>query len=97
MFQPKADDRRRGVLQRKAGSRRQADRRRISLSSSAGQQGVWLNVLEKVFGELKIATSKKVHRDNIGLDAIGKGGDADDTISLLTGCKQNIWRLPWQG
>jgi hypothetical protein len=57
----------------------------IALGSSAGSQGLWLNVLEKGFGQVKIRTSKKVHYGEIGLDAIATGGNADDTIELLSG------------
>jgi hypothetical protein len=57
----------------------------IALGSSAGPQGLWLNVLEKGFGQLKLATSKQAHHSGLGLDVISTGGDADDTIELLTG------------
>lgn len=60
----------------------------IALGSSAGEQGLWLNVLEKGFGLLKIHTSRNAHRGGeTSLDAIASGGDADDTIELLTGHK----------
>jgi hypothetical protein len=62
----------------------------IAIGSSAGQQGLWLNVLEKGFGQVKIHTSRGVNRGEPGLDAIATGGDADDTISLLTGHKADM-------
>jgi hypothetical protein len=42
-------------------------------------------MLEKGFGQLKLRTSKAVHHSGLGLDVISTGGDADDTIELLTG------------
>lgn len=60
----------------------------IALGSTAHEQGLWLNVLEKAFGELKIRTPRaKKHEGDIDLDVIARGGDADQTISLLTGHK----------
>lgn len=64
----------------------------IALSSSAGDQGLWLNVLEKAFGEVKIATSKS-KSDTLGLDAISHGGDADCTISLMTGHESKYFQI----
>ncbi len=57
----------------------------VALGSSAGAQGLWLNVLEKGFGQFKIRTSRNAHHSGVALDAIAHGGDADDTIELLTG------------
>lgn len=64
----------------------------IALGSTAGPQGAWLNVLEKAFGELKIDTprSKDRRAGDIDLDVIARGGDADETIALLTGFKANF-------
>lgn len=59
----------------------------LALGSSAGAQGLWLNVLEKGFGLLKIHTSKNGHQSGVSMDAIAHGGDADDTIELLSGHK----------
>ena len=61
----------------------------VALGSTAGDHGLWLNALEKAFGELKIQTprAKARHAGDIDLDVIARGGDADETIALLTGYK----------
>lgn len=57
----------------------------IALGSNAGEQGLWLNVLEKAFGQVKIQSTRSKMRENPAMDAISSGGDADATIKLLTG------------
>lgn len=59
----------------------------IALGSNAGEQGRWLNVLEKGFGQLKVHSTRSQLRTSTALDVISKGGDADATIKLLTGHK----------
>jgi hypothetical protein len=56
----------------------------IVLSSSAGDQGLWLNVLEQAFGQVRKALVPKV-RGMSELDAISRGGDARRSIIRLTG------------
>jgi hypothetical protein len=56
----------------------------IALSSSAGDQGLWLNVLEQAFGQVRKALVPK-DRDKLELDAISRGGDARRSITRLTG------------
>lgn len=60
----------------------------ICLGSSAGKQGLWLNILEKGFGISKLHRTKK--EGQVSLDAISKGGDTDETISLFTGRKAEL-------
>lgn len=59
----------------------------IALGSTAGQQGLWLNVLEKAFGQVR----RTKHPNAIGAapatDAIGSGGAESETIQLFTGHK----------
>jgi hypothetical protein len=58
----------------------------IALSSSAGDQGLWLNVLEKALSEVFLDLPKtKYYDDDIDLDVISRGGNAGRTITLMTG------------
>lgn len=57
----------------------------IALGSTAQQQGLWLNILEKAAGIVREKTSKKGEHDPEGIDFIAHGGDARFTIRLLTG------------
>ena len=59
----------------------------IALGSSAGRQGLWLNVLEKSFGAMNVRISRKGKASSMGLDTIANGGDADQAIEVLTGHK----------
>jgi hypothetical protein len=56
----------------------------IALGSTAGDQGLWLNVLEQAFGQVRKRLVPK-YRLAIGLDALNPGGDASRSISRLTG------------
>jgi Calpain family cysteine protease len=60
----------------------------IALTSSAADQGLWINVLEKAFGEVRYAQPKSHHsEDEIDLDVISRGGKILSTIELMTGHK----------
>jgi len=60
----------------------------IALTSSAADQGIWVNVLEKAFGEVKYSQPQTKHaEDDIDLDAISHGGKILTTIELMTGHK----------
>jgi hypothetical protein len=61
----------------------------IVLGSSAGTQGLWLNVAEKAFGEVKIQLRKArpSSRDTIDLDVISHGGYPTEAIEVLCGTK----------
>jgi Calpain family cysteine protease len=60
----------------------------IALTSSAEDQGIWVNVLEKAFGTVKYAQPKTQHSDDeIDLDVISRGGKILSTIQLMTGHK----------
>ncbi len=57
----------------------------ICLGSSAGDQGLWLNVFEKALGELTAANAKgPKNSKDIDLDTINRGGDPADVMKLLT-------------
>lgn len=56
----------------------------IALSSTSGDQGLWLNVLEQAFGQVRQEFSAK-YRDELGLDSISRGGNPRRIITLLTG------------
>jgi Calpain family cysteine protease len=58
----------------------------IALSSTAGEQGLWLNVLEKAFSSVMLKLPKpKFHHGDIDLDVISRGGKPAVAITLLTG------------
>ncbi len=63
---------------------------KIALGSSAGQQGLWLNVLEQGFGQVRFAKEPKKAPGDIPLDLISRGGDPQTTIALLTGHKSEF-------
>jgi hypothetical protein len=65
----------------------------IALGSSAGGQGLWLNVLEEAFGQVKARSSWFRHGTAEGLDALAGGGDAGGVITLLTGHKARFLLL----
>ena len=56
----------------------------IALSSTCGDQGLWLNVLEQAFGQVNKALTPK-DREELGLDSINRGGNACRVITFLTG------------
>ncbi len=60
----------------------------IALTSSAADQGIWINVLEKAFGEVRFSQPQtKRAEDEIDLDVISRGGKIRNTIQLMTGHK----------
>ncbi len=60
----------------------------IAVTSSAFDQGIWINVLEKAFGEVRLAQPQtKRADDEIDLDVISRGGKIRNTIQLMTGHK----------
>jgi hypothetical protein len=61
----------------------------IALGSSAGSQGLWLNVLEEGFGQVrfKLMQQKDKQPGDIPIDVISRGGSPGLAISLLTGHK----------
>ncbi len=63
----------------------------IALGSTAGQQGLWLNVLEQGFGQVHFAKEPKKAPGDIPLDLISRSGDPQGTISLLTGHKSEFF------
>ena len=66
----------------------------IALGSSGGEQGLWLNVLEEGFGQLRLAAEKKKKAPgDIPLDLISRGGDPQGTIALLTGHKSEFFAV----
>jgi Calpain family cysteine protease len=63
----------------------------IALTSSAGDQGVWVNILEKAFGLVKFAHPKSHQSDkDIDLDVISRGGKITSTIQVMTGHKASV-------
>jgi hypothetical protein len=61
----------------------------IVLGSSAGSQGLWLNVAEKAFGEVRLQMRKTrpTTRNALDLDIIAHGGYVGDAIEMLCGTK----------
>ncbi len=56
----------------------------ICLGSTAHQSGLWLNILEEGFGEVR-RTKKPGTPGDPAIDKIGHGGSQTTTITLLTG------------
>jgi len=59
----------------------------IALTSTAENQGMWLNILEKAYGQacLRRGTrGPKKHPDDLDIDIIARGGDARRTIELFS-------------
>lgn len=70
----------------------------IVLGSKAGDQGLWLNVLEEAFGEVGAARSRvrgpvQGSGPKVAIDAISKGGDVAHSIALLTGREGHTWSI----
>jgi hypothetical protein len=66
----------------------------IALGSSAGEQGLWLNVLEQAFGQVRAAKEpKKTPPGFIPIDLISQGGDPQESISILTGHKSEFFEV----
>lgn len=61
----------------------------LALSSNAGQQGVWLNVLEIAAGIVR----RDEKTDQSPLDNIGAGGQSAFSIGLLTGHPTDRYRI----
>jgi hypothetical protein len=59
----------------------------IALGSNAGQQGLWLNVLEEAFGHVRFRKTPKKEPGDIAIDVISRGGSSSDAIAVLTGHK----------
>lgn len=69
----------------------------IALGSSAGQQGLWLNVLEKAYGAIvEIAQLRRGIVEN-ALDALGDGGDPSTAMGRLTGHDAGLLRFRPEG
>jgi hypothetical protein len=69
----------------------------IALGSSADQQGLWLNVLEKAYGAIvEIAELRRGIVEN-ALDAIGDGGDPSTAMGRLTGHDAGLLRFRPEG
>jgi hypothetical protein len=54
-------------------------------SSDAGGEGLWLAVLEKAFGTMRMGDSPSRYATESATDAIAKGGSTGTSIQLLTG------------
>ncbi len=64
----------------------------IVLSSTARDQGLWLNVLEQAFGQVRKALMPKT-RGMSELDAISLGGSACPSVTRLTGHACRYFRI----
>lgn len=67
----------------------------IALTSSAGDGGVWLNIAEKAFGDVKltIRKSKKPPKEQMDLDIIAHGGFPSEAIEVLSGHQAKIFDI----
>lgn len=68
----------------------------IALGSTASAQGLWLNVLEEAFGQVRFRQQGQSQGD-IPIDTISRGGSANLSISLLTGHKSVQLNIPKHG
>ncbi len=58
-----------------------------ALVSTTGDEGVWLPVLEKAFGSLRMETKPEDQRVQSATDSIARGGNIGNSIQILTGHK----------
>lgn len=65
----------------------------LALGSFAEGQGVWLNVLEKAYGELIERTLLRRGVVENAIDALGDGGRPTAAMALLTGCDAGLLRF----
>ncbi len=59
----------------------------VAISSSTGDEGLWLPVLEKAFGTLRKEADPEKYSMESATDAIANGGSTAGTIRALTGRK----------
>ncbi len=64
----------------------------LALLSDSGQTGLWLNVLEKAYGQLSRKHDSKT-RSLLAVDVLNDGGDATDVIPLLTGHRASTFQI----
>ncbi len=59
----------------------------VALGSTAGKQGLWLNVLEEAYSRLVFSKAPKKDKkpNDLREDLIARGGDSHDTLPLMTG------------
>ncbi len=57
----------------------------LAISSRTGKDGLWLSVLEKGFGQLRMDGKPAAQRTEQSIDAISKGGSVTTSIKTLTG------------
>jgi hypothetical protein len=65
----------------------------IALGSYVRGQGLWLNVLEKAYGELVARSLQRRREFTDALDAVGNGGLATSAMTLFTGCDPAILKF----
>jgi hypothetical protein len=65
----------------------------IALGSFNGRQGLWLNVLEKAYGQLVERALARRGEFEDAIDAVGDGGHATSALTLFTGCDAAVVRF----
>ena len=65
----------------------------IALGSYVRGQGLWLNVLEKAYGELVARSLQRRMIFEDALDAVGSGGLATSAMALFTGCDAGVLKF----
>jgi hypothetical protein len=65
----------------------------IALGSYAGGQGIWLNVLEKAYGQLAARALARREMFEDAIDALAGGGHATGAVALFTGCDPAVLRF----
>ena len=69
----------------------------IALSSFADGQGLWLNVLEKAYGELVVRSRARRGIAENAIDAVGDGGHPTAAMTLFTGRDAGLVRFRPEG
>ncbi|MCE9605306.1 MAG: hypothetical protein K8U03_10435 [Planctomycetia bacterium] len=62
----------------------------VLLGSTAGDQGLWLNILEQAFSRRWAASHKRSRPDELSLDVLSRGGHSRDVIPILTGHRAKL-------
>lgn len=65
----------------------------IAISSTGGEEGTWMAVLEKAFGTLRQAQYPQIYKDGVASDTIGRGGQMFTTIRILSGHESETYNL----
>src|SRR6185503_17007118 len=57
----------------------------LAMSSSARQDGLWVNLYEKAVAQVRNDARPEKDRSEVAIDAIARGGSAGTILALITG------------